>query len=187
MTAVMKSIVKSEERKIVKLEERIDALEMEADKWEQYCRRPNLRFQGIPETADEVTNKLIIATISETMGLTNIGENQLEQSHRVGPKENKDGQPRERPIIVCFRSEAIRDSVFRARSQLKVHNLQNRGKAIYINEDLTANRSELAYETRQMKRKKTIMHCWTYAGKVLIKTNAGLIREFVSRKDLRIN
>ena len=64
MTAVMISIVTSEERKIVKLEERIDALEMEADKREQYSRRPNLRFQGIPETADEYTNKLIIATIS---------------------------------------------------------------------------------------------------------------------------
>ena len=147
MTAVMKSIVTSEETKIVKLEERIDTLEMEADKREQYSRRPNLRFQGIPETADEDTNKLIIATISETMGLTNIGENQLERSHRVGPKENKDGKPRERPIIVRFRSEAVRDSVFRARSKLKDHNLQNRGNAVYINEDLTAKRSELAYET----------------------------------------
>ena len=79
-------------------------------------------------------------------------------------------------IIVRFRSEAIGDSVFRARSQLKVHNLQNRGNAIYINEDLTAKISELAYETRQLKRKKTIMNCWTFAGKVLIKTNAGLGR-----------
>ena len=67
------------------------------------------------------------------------------------------------------------------------HNLQNRGNAIYINEDLTAKRSELAYETRQLKRSKTSMDCWTFAGKVLIKTNAVLIREVVSRKDLHIN
>ena len=187
MNAVMKSLVTSDQRKIVKLEERIDSLEMEADKRERYSRRPNLRVQGIPETSDEVTNQLSIDTISQTMGLTNIGENQLERGHRVGPKENRQGQPRERPIIVRFRSEAIRDSVFRARSQLKAHNLQNRGNAIYNNEDLTAKRSELAYETRQLKRNKTIMDCWTFAGKVLIKTNAGLIREVVSRKDLHIN
>ena len=187
MDAVMKSVVTSEQSKIVKLEVMIDSLEMEADKRERYSRRPILRFQDIPEKSDEVTNQLIIETISQTMGLTNIGENQLERSHRVGPKENNQGKPRERRIIVRFRSEAIRDSVFRARSQLKVHNLQNRGNAIYINEDLTAKRSELAYKTRQLKRKKTIMDGWTFAGKVLIKTNAGLIREVVSRKYLHIN
>ena len=183
----MKSLVTSEQSQIVKLEEMIDSLEMEADKRERYSRRPILRFQGIPETSDEVTNQLIIEKISQTIGLTNIGENQLDRSHRVGPKENKQGQPRERTMIVRFRSEAIRDSVFRARRQLKVHNLQNLGKAIYINEDPTAKRSELAYETRQLKRKKTVMDCVTFAGKVLIKTIAGLIREVVSRKDLHIN
>ena len=89
MNAVMKSLVTSDQRKIVKLEERIDSLEMEANKREQYSMRPNLRFQGIPEKPDEVTNQLIVDTISQTMGLTNIGENQLERSHRVGPKENR--------------------------------------------------------------------------------------------------
>ena len=33
-----------------------------------------------------MTNQLIIETISQTMGLTTIGENQLERSHHVGRK-----------------------------------------------------------------------------------------------------
>ena len=47
MNVVMKSLVTSEQSKIVKLEERNDSLDMEAGKREQYSQRPNLRVQGM--------------------------------------------------------------------------------------------------------------------------------------------
>ena len=132
MNQVMKSLVMMEHNKIRTLEERIDSLEMEADKREQYSRRPKYRFQSIPEKPNETTNQFIMETIKQTMDQTNLNENQLERSHRVGPKENKQRQPRERPIIVRFRIDTSRDSVFCAESELKIHSLQNRGNAIFI-------------------------------------------------------
>ena len=42
------------------LEEKVETLEAETDRREQYTRRPNLRISGIPETTNEVTNYVVI-------------------------------------------------------------------------------------------------------------------------------
>ena len=83
------------------------------------------------------------------------------------------------------RDEAARDDVFRARAQLKRHNSIDTDKAIFLNEDLTAKRVSLAYKTSLLKlEKKTIADCWTYSGRVLIKTTSGVIKEIHATKDL---
>ena len=105
MNAVMKSLLTSDNRKIVKLEERIDSLEMEANKREQYSRRPNLRFQGIPEKPDEVTNQLIIDTISQTMGLTN-SRSVIASARRRTGKNNRENA-RLSFVSVARRSEIV--------------------------------------------------------------------------------
>ena len=86
-------------------------LEAEADKREQYTRRPNLRFHGIEEKEGEDTNAIVIAVVQKKLGLSQIGADQLERSHRIGPKQVEKGAPRKRAVIVRFRSEAIRDEV----------------------------------------------------------------------------
>ena len=104
---------------IKQLEERVDCLEDASDGVEQYSRRPNLRFFGIPENrSDDDTDKLITTVINESTKL----QEHLERSHRLGPKLNKDGQQRNRVIIVRFRSEKLRDAVYKSRFQLKEHN-----------------------------------------------------------------
>lgn len=180
----LQAIVIAKDERIRCLEQRVNALEAEADKCEQYSRRPNLRIHGIPEADKENTNDLVIAVIKDKMGLMNIGVTQLERSHRLGPKTDKQGHRRKRPIIVRFKSESTRDEVFRARTQLKEHNKQKSENPIFINEDLTAKRAALAFQTRTLKRKKLISDCWTFAGRVLVKTNAGLIKEIHTEKDL---
>ena len=87
-------------------------------------------------------------------------------------------------MIVRFRSEAVRDEVFRARTRLKEYNRQFQDNQIHVNEDLTAKRAMLAYRTRQLKRQKQIADCWTYAGRVLIKSVIGTVKEFVTDQDL---
>ena len=67
------------------------------------------------------------------------------------------------------------------------HNKQNCDNAIFVNEELSAKRSELAYKTRQVKRKKMTMDCWTFTGKVLVKNNGGLIREVISKREAHFN
>ena len=158
--------------------------EAEADRREQYSRRPNLRFQGIPEEDGENIDAVVIGTIQQKLGLTHIGADHLERSHRLGPKKDEQGRPRKRAMIVRFRSEAVRDEVFRARTRLKEYNRQFKDNQIHVNEDLTAKRAMLAYRTRQLKRQKQIADCWTYACRVLIKTNIGTVKEIVTDQDL---
>ena len=81
-------------------------LEAEADKREQYSRRPNLRFHGIEEKEGEDTNAIVIAVVEKKLGMSQIGADQLERSHRIGPKQDEKGAPRKREVIVRFRSEA---------------------------------------------------------------------------------
>ena len=93
------------------------------------------------------------------------------RTHRLGRKaDDSDGTTRIRPIIVRFVSERVRDSVYRARTRLKGHD-------IYLNEDLTARRAKLAYDARQLKKVKKIVDCWSSYGKVIVKDSNNKIRE----------
>ena len=125
----------------------------------------------------------MITTIKK-LGFDNIGVSDLERSHRIGQNTNNRDRPRRRTIIVRYRSEAVRDDVYRSRTKLKNHNQHHRDEQVYINEDLTSKRASLAYKARSLKKENKINDCWTYTGKVLVKTNAGMIKEIQSAKDL---
>ena len=51
----VKQLLDMKDKRISALEDRLDILEAEADKLEQYSRHSNLKFQGIPETENETT------------------------------------------------------------------------------------------------------------------------------------
>ena len=85
--------------------------------------------------------KIAPEVINEKMGVS-IKPCQIVRCHRVGRK--KDGA--NRPIIIRFDSDITRDRVFRAKKGLKTYNLIATNK-IFLNEDLTARRARLAYET----------------------------------------
>ena len=55
---------------------------------------------------------------------------------------------------------------------------------IFINEDLTATRSAIAAEARQLKKNKKILATWTAAGNILVKTLLGTIVQIKSKADL---
>ncbi len=162
-------------------------LELEADKVEQYSRRSNLRFSGLPETTGESTEN----TTEKILDIINnnmcpdmpVCRDQIERSHRLGAKMDKNGKPRQRAIIIRFVSEKVRDDVYRARFQLKDHNASARNK-VFVNKDLAATRGAIAYQTRQLKKAGNITDCWTTAGKVLIKTKDGLVVNVSSDSDL---
>ena len=70
------------ERRISELEQRVQQLETNADAVEQYSRRPNLRFQGIPETNGENTDAKILKLINEQMQIQPlITQDDIERSH----------------------------------------------------------------------------------------------------------
>ena len=149
------------------LEQRLAKLEIDSDSQEQYSRRPNLRIQGLPEQGDGTTDD-------------------IERSHRLGPKTDREGRPRTRVTIVRFRSERVRDTVFRARTVLKNHNKQHSDAQVYLNEDLTARRASMAFETRKLKQQKKILDCWTATGKVFVKDLTNKIIQISTTDDLKV-
>ena len=174
------------EARIKCLETKVDALEGESDRVEQYSRRANVHFCGIPEGGDtENTDDKVLSIINNVMGMNPPVERcQLERTHRLGRKTDGPGRQRARPIIVRFTTEKRRDDVYRARTRLKGYNHEHKDQQIYVNEDLTSRRSKLAYETRQLKSSKKITDCWTYNGKVLVKDLSNQIKEITCPRDL---
>ena len=70
--------------------------------------------------------------------------------HRPGAKSST-RSGRHRPgLIIWFTSERLRDAVYRSRGSLKDFNSRQQTSArIYLNEDLTARRSSIAYKTKE--------------------------------------
>ena len=172
------------DEKIKTLEERVNKLEIDTDGVEQYSRRANLQISGLAERdGGEDTDELVLKVINDNMGLV-VERDDIERSHRLGRKTDANGRPRTRPVIVRFTTERLRDDVFHARMKLKNHNTKHRDSPIYINDDLTARRAKLAFDTRILKREKRIEDCWTTFGKVMVKTTTKLIKEIKSQADL---
>ena len=158
------------------LEKRVKDLEDQADKTEQYTRRSNLLFSGLPEAGvGEDTKEKILEIVNGKMGVQPpLSPHDIARSHRLGKRRD---DKHCRPVIVRFGSDRVRDRVFRARTALKGHNAERRDAPIYINEDLTARRSRLAFDTRQLKRERKVADCWTFNGKLMIKDLANKITE----------
>ena len=84
-------------------------------------------------------------------------------AHRMkaGPKDAI------RPIIVRFSSRRIRDTVYRAKKQLK-----QQSRSIYISEHLTKPSADLFFESRKLVRAKKIFSTWSQNGLIYIKVSS---------------
>ena len=177
----------AKDSRIKALEEKVLNHEISADSAEQYSRRANLHVSGIPEAdgGGEDTDEKVIAVLNGKMGMQPpVQRHQIERSHRLGRKGDGNGPHSPRTVVVRFVSERLRDDIYRRRTALKTHNADHRDRQIFINEDLTARRGKLAYDTRQLKKTHKISDCWTTYGKVMTKDLAGKITEVKSPADL---
>ena len=68
------------------MSKKVENLEKEIDKHEQYSRQNCLLVHGIVETDDEVTDDLVIKTISPKMKIE-ISPVDLDRTHRIGKKK----------------------------------------------------------------------------------------------------
>ena len=109
----------------------METLESESDKVEQYSRRANIHFCGIPEGGDaESTDEEVLSVMNNLMGMNPpVERHKLDRSHRLGRKNDGPGRPQARPIIVRFTTEKRWDDVYRARTRLKVHDHEHRDKS----------------------------------------------------------
>ncbi len=99
----------------------------ELDRLAQYSRRENVRLHGVPETADENTNDVVIAIASD-MGVR-INEHDICVSHRL----QKSRSMQERPIIVRF---VRRDTNIEIMRKKKTPRSIDSHRNTFINDDL---------------------------------------------------
>ena len=81
-----KQIIKNLEEHVSVMSKKVENLEKEIDKHEQYSRQNCLLVHGIVETDDEVTDDLVIKTISPKMKIE-ISPVDLDRTHRIGKKK----------------------------------------------------------------------------------------------------
>ena len=181
--SLLKDIVKKKDDRIEKLERQVAELESGMDQLEQY-RRNSVRISGIKEANSEDIVDKTMTLFNDTMNV-DITHDQIDRIHRVGRKnENKP-----RSILVKFATYRARDKVMRNRKVLK--NISENSTAyqyegqVFINEDLTAFRSNLLYQARQLKKDKQIEDCWSWDGNILIKNRAGKIMQIHSIAELQ--
>ena len=135
------------------LETQVKTLECKIDDMEQSTRNKFLRFQGIPELANENTDDLIIKCVKDNLDIT-IKNSDIDYSHRIGKNAN-------RPILFKFMSMGIRQKIFRAKKSLR-----NKGVILYINEDLVKKRADMFAMSRQLKKDRFIIRTWTSEGTI---------------------
>ena len=186
-TAELKQDVKFLKDENSKLKDEIKKLEntckSNIDDLEQYSRRSCVRISGIKEEEGENTDELVLNLARRVSA--DIRPEDLDRSHRVGrPREvsqNTNTVPRPREIIVKLTNYRARMQLLKGRAFLR----STKAK-IFINEDLTSARKEIAYECRGLKRDNKIRKVWTYNGNIFIIDNHDVKKQISSMSELDV-
>ncbi|KAK3885657.1 hypothetical protein Pcinc_010143 [Petrolisthes cinctipes] len=167
---INKDIMETLKRKICELEQR-------SNYQEDYNRRCNLRFSGVPEQRGgetwEVTANTVTKLLQDKLQLPPM---QIERAHRTGQASHVTG--RSRTIVARFERYGDREAVVRNAKKL-------RGTGIFINDDLCP--ASLELRKNQMPRLKQAKEDGKIAffrhTKLIIreKNEAGGVAEPVSR------
>ena len=129
------------------------------------------------ETDQENITDLTMNLFKEQMGV-DIKTSDIDRVHRTG---RKDISGKIRPVLVKFATYRARAAVYRAKARLKGNHLHD----IFVNEDLTKVRSQLLFTARQMKKTKKIADCWTFDGRIFLKTNSNIVKSVTNEEDLQ--
>ena len=162
------------------LHQRLDEADAKTEENAQYSRRNSVRIHGVPEMQGELTDNIVVR-IGETIG-ADIFPEMIDRSHRVG-RESDDF---DRPIICKFTSHKHKLALLTKKKKLKDVDVQDifGADAIFLNEDLTKQRAQLAKHARALKKKKLIADTWTRDGVIFVKSHNGNINRHTTMKDL---
>ena len=97
----------------------------------------------------------------------------IDRDHRVGTSNS----------AVRFTSRRARQKFMKSEKAVFEHNKKYK-TLYYVFEDLTRNRSEIAYHARQLKKSQDIKVTWTSDGKIFIKHFNDKISVFMQMHDL---
>ena len=181
-------LIARNKQEITQLRSENTELRNELDDLQQYSRRNAIRISGIPEPANEKpqdVQKVVKKLIADDMKV-DINDFDFCRMHRVGKAkpvsaQHPEGLPRQ--IIVKFTRYSARRKVMKARKTLK--DLTDRPHRIYVNEDLTRKRAQLARLARTAKNNKKIKDTWVFDGKIFIKLQDDSVNVVTTETKLR--
>lgn len=190
--SVVKGVLKGLQERITALEKTNDALQTEnkaltskvaslekqIEQGEQYSRRNCLRISGLKEEANEDTDALVMS-IASTIG-SEIQISDIDRSHRVGSPRHQRDRPRD--VIVKFATYRCRQKFFKRRTALK----DTGYRGVFVNEDLTRQRSSLLYEARKLFKSSLVKGAWSSDGTILVRDQSDRIHRINSLSDLNL-
>ena len=146
---------------------------IQIDVTEQYGRRQNLEFKGVPVAENEnVTNTVI--EISKLPGVE-IRKSDIFTAHPLATKHPKNGAASSvsPAIIARFVRRDIRNEIYNRRKTAKTiqshqHPVPGMTK-LYVNENLTQYRKKLLWKTKELTKKYHYAYLWTTNGKIFVK------------------
>lgn len=161
----LKELLDVKDRKINDLTKQVQDLESRCDELEQYSRRNSLRIYGIPEQSDEHLTEQMTNLVNEELAIQpQLNISDICRVHRVGRQNSNADHQKPRPILLKLATHQCKERIYKNRFALK-----RSSKNIFINEDLTKKRAELARKARLLRRDGKIKDTWTYDGNVMMK------------------
>lgn len=205
--------LKDKESEVADLRSEVQALKVSYDDLEQHGRRGSMRIFGMPEHTTGHVDDKVLSLINDHLQVTPpLVLDDIEVAHRLGkpppppfvpdpvPVHQASGGdasadvssspstlPPPRAIIVKFASRRTKARVMRNKKLLKDNPFKaadDSTHTVYISDDLTKRRANLAYQARQLKSSDKIRDTWTYDCKILIKYTNGRISPIMNASDL---
>ena len=156
------------------LEKQSNSDSVKIDNIEQYERRQNLEFIGIPENDKEDVVDIVIK-VSKALGV-DLEKKDISTAHRLSAKRNNTGEDKKNEpaaVIARFVSRDVRNSIFKRRSNArKLSEFPITGmEKLYVNENLTKRRKRLLWKTKQSAKEAGYQYIWTWNGKIFAREN----------------
>lgn len=175
--AQLREQVTSLTNKVTVLENKVESLASDNEKSGQYSRRNCLRVTGLKEGDGEAVDQVVMDMI-KAIG-ADVSLDDIDRTHRLGKTRNSTSSTRSRDVIVKFVSYRSRQKVYKLRTKLKDVGYRN----VFINEELTKQRSELFSQARKWYKSKLVHGTWTYDGVIFVKDNAQFVHRLSSVAD----
>ncbi|XP_072182244.1 uncharacterized protein [Diadema setosum] len=147
------------------LKESVTQLENRVTDLDQYHRRVNLEFVGIPETEGENVKKIVVEVTKHAD--PNLAEQDVDVTHRLGPKKEKGEPPR--PIILRFTTRRAGDALYNGQKNLRG---KTKNQRVFINENLLPATRQLLAKANVERRKANYRYLWTLNARIFVRKNS---------------
>ena len=168
------SAVAARDAEIDSLREELAETRAQLNTLEQYSRRLCLDISGVPESAGEDTDRLVIDTAK--LAGVDIAREDIDRSHRVGT--TKPGKSR--TLVVRFAAYSKREALYGARRQLRQPRpfegssvTAEAAKRIFVTDNLTRENQYILYKARQYRKEGRLHSAWSDVGKLKARVREG--------------